>query len=71
MPQDNRAIEDEVADASTLPIVHIAAADSCLLYMHPYIVLVSKLGNLTVLERDVLDGLEYECGVLRPLVETI
>ena len=69
MPQDNRAVEDEVADAPSLPIVHVAAADSRLLYVHPDIMLIPKLGDLTVLERDVLDGLEYECGVLKSLAE--
>ena len=60
MPQNNGAAEDEVADTPSLPIVHVAAADSRLLYVHPYIMLIPKLGHLTVLKRDVLDGLEYE-----------
>ena len=64
MSQDNRAVEDEVADASTLPIMNIAAADSRLLNVDAHVVLIAETGNRTVLERHIPDGLENECSVL-------
>lgn len=62
--KDDRALEDEVANATALPVVDVATADAGLLNVHAYIVFVSEGGNRAVFEGDVLDGLEDECSVL-------
>lgn len=64
MAQDHGAVEDKVADATLLPEVDVAAANASLLDVDADIVLIAEGGDLTVLERDVLDGLEDESVVL-------
>ena len=44
--------------------MHVTTADSSLLYVHPNVMLIPKLGDFAVLERNVLDRLQHKCGVL-------
>lgn len=41
VPQHNWALENKVANPPALPVVHVAATDASLLYLHSNIVLVS------------------------------
>jgi hypothetical protein len=64
MAENNGRLEDEVPDAAALPVVHVAAADARLLDVDADIVLITQLGDGTVLKADVFDGLENEGGIL-------
>ncbi len=64
MTQDDGAFKDEVTNTPPLPVVHVAPTNSSLLYVNSHVMLVPKLRNLTVLERDVLNRLQYEGRVL-------
>lgn len=53
--EDDWGLEDEVADAATLPVVHVTAANASLLDVDADVVLVAELRNRAVLEADVLN----------------
>lgn len=64
MAEDDGAVENEVANTSTLPVVYIAAADARLRNMNADFMLVSKFGNFTIFESYIFDCAQYECWIL-------
>lgn len=64
MTENDGTLEDEVADATALPVMHVTAADAGLFNVDANVMLVAELWNGTLFERDVLDGMEDESLVL-------
>jgi hypothetical protein len=64
MAKDDRAVENEVANAATLPVVNVAPADACLGYVHTHFMLITKFRDFAIFECDVFDCTKYEGWVL-------
>ena len=65
MTKDDGAVQDKVADAAALPVVYVAAANSCLRNMYADFVLVAQLRYFAVLECDILYCTKDESRVLK------
>lgn len=50
MTQNNRAVQDKVTNTATLPVVNITAANTSLLNMDAYIILVPQLWYFSILK---------------------
>lgn len=62
--EDDGALENEVAYPTSLPVMHVAAADARLFDMNANIVLVPEKWHCTVFKGNVFDRLEDESLVL-------
>lgn len=64
VPEYDGAVQNEVSDASPLPVMDIAPADACLCDVNSDVVLVSEFGDCTILECYVLDRSKHEGWIL-------
>ena len=64
MAKHNWALQDEVTNPSTLPVMHIASANSGLRDMDSNIAIISQLWDVSILDGNIFYGVEDKCGVL-------